>query len=118
PQVVAQQLQIQLDKQAVSQGLEPMDCSHADCTTSDSTDPLTLQVGGGGANAGTPYGGNAAQNDQAFEIDITPTVSTGGVFTISATSGNFVLSLTHGGMTATTSPLTVGASSGVVQAAL
>jgi hypothetical protein len=115
--VVAQQLQIALDAQAVAQGLEPID--HVDSTTHK----IAVHVTSTNISGGAPYGVNGAPADQAFELDITPTntlsgVGNSGSFTIAETSGTFTLTLQHGGMNATTSALAVGASAGVVQAAI
>ncbi|HVC86095.1 MAG TPA: hypothetical protein VNC40_01565, partial [Gaiellaceae bacterium] len=109
PQVVAGQLQTALDNAAISAGLTPGFISQT-ITNSPSSGVQ-------------PYGGGAAPNDQAFEIDITPqNTLTGsgstGSFTINETSGNFTLTLTNGSMMATTSPLTVGSGAGLVQAAI
>ena len=115
PQVVAQQLQLALDAQAVAQGLEPID--HVDSTTH----AIAVHVTSGGTSGGTPYGGNAAANDQAFEIDLTPAITGSGAtgsFAIAETGGTFTLTLNNGSMMATTSALSVGASASVVQAAI
>ncbi|HEY2542049.1 MAG TPA: hypothetical protein VGH92_03255, partial [Gaiellaceae bacterium] len=115
PQVIAQQLQIALDAQAVAQGLEPID--HVDSTTH----AIAVHVTSGGTSGGSPYGGNAAPNDQAFEIDLAPSITGGGStgsFTITETGGTFTLTLNSGPMMATTSALSVGSGASVVQAAI
>ena len=117
PQVVAAQLQLALDAQAVAQGLEPID--HVDATTH----AIAVHVTSSDISGGVAYGSGAAPSDQAFELDITPTntltgVGHSGSFTIDETSGTFTLTLANGTLNATTSALTVGASAGTVQAAI
>ncbi len=115
-QVVAQQLQLALDGQAVAQGLEPID--HVDATTH----AIAVHVTSAGTSGGTPFGGHTAPNDQAFEIDIaaplTPNTGSTGAFQITETGGTFTLTLKNGSIMATTSALTVGVGASVVQAAL
>ncbi|HET7129920.1 MAG TPA: hypothetical protein VFJ93_12675, partial [Gaiellaceae bacterium] len=102
-------LQAALDAAAVAGGITP--------------GFLNITVTSGGVTAGQPvFGatnlGGVTPNDQAFEIGITLTITSGTFSTGTTTNGKFTLSYNDGATTQTTPQLAIGSGASVLKSAI